>query len=231
MDIASIESKLSQCDGEINQLITDIDNIMASLKESSTSSPKSVNIRSTGSVLNSNKFIKIHYSGSTYNVIITPNISVLDLVRHVQRYGITQRANLDYNNYGNKCLGVAKAYGRALMTGNLSRNIDNFYSGAYTYFDGGTASVNKQDILRIVYRELSLGKPCVLLISTKAGNRHFGTVVGMKETVTSANDLREEDLLIIDAFDGRLEAMDNSETADRHMHTDGGKYRVDVLKI
>ena len=229
MDIASIESKLAQCDGEIQEMMTNIDNIMNSLRNSGQ---ESVNTpKNTGAVLNSSAFIKLNYSGSVYNVINTPNISVVNLSHHVQMYGINQVANLNYNHYSLKCLGIAKAYGRALMTGRITNDIDSFYGGAYTYFDNGTASANKQEILKIIYNELSHGRPCVIQITTKAGNRHFGTVVGMKETVTRAEDLREEDLLIIDSYDGRLEAMDNSETADRHMHKEDGKYRVDVLKV
>ena len=82
----------------------------------------------------------------------------------------------------------------------------------------------------MVYDEITQGKPCVIMVTTKAGHRHFATVVGMKDTVTSRDSLKEEDLLIIDSWDGKLEAMDNSVTADRHMHTEGGKYRIDRLK-
>jgi hypothetical protein len=173
-------------------------------------------------------FIKLNYSGSTFNVINTQNISVTDFVQYINSYRLYQAQQPKYDD---ACLGVAKAYGKKLyLNTKLQTNMDDFYGGAYLQWDNGISSENKDDILRLIYNELIQGKPSVLMVTTKKGTRHFATVVGMKDTVTCAEDLKEEDLLIIDSWDGKLEAMDNSETGDRHMHKQNGKYRVDRLQ-
>ena len=231
MDIASIEANIKRCDNEIAELIKSIDSMIASVKGGSSATNASV-ASVSGAVYNGKQFVKLNYSGSTYNVVDSPNMSVVDFVKYIKQYGLYQTAHIGYNDFENRCLGVAKAYARSLMTigKKIPKNIDDFYGGAYTYFDkGDNASPNKEYVLRVVYQELIKGRPCVIQVSTKKGNRHFATVVGMKETVTNASELKEEDLLIIDAWDGNLEAMDDSETADRHMHAENGKYRVDVF--
>ncbi len=180
-------------------------------------------------IANDGTFSTINYSGSVFKVINTKNISVTDFVKFINDYHLNQTDNAA--KYGNSCLGVAKAYGNRMYNNTkLYRGMDDFYSGGYTAYDNGTSSSNKQYILGLIYDELVQGKPSVLMVTTKAGHRHFATVVGMKASVTSRDTIREEDLLIIDSWDGKLEAMDNSATADRHMHTQNGKYRVDRLK-
>lgn len=228
MDIAAIEQKLAECEDNINSLKSAIDQLMSELKVQNTQIETSSNRVISTPTYNPN-YVPLYYSGSNYNVVNTPNISVLDLAKFIQQYRIYQRAHANRNNFGNRCLGVAKAYGRSLMMGKIPKNIDSFYGGAYTYFDGGKGYKNKEEALRVIYQEISNGRPCVVKVTTKAGTRHFATVVGIKNHVSSASELKEEDLLIIDAWDGKLEAMDNSETADRHLFNDGKGYRVDRL--
>lgn len=228
-----IEEK-NKLEADCKQLQQDIDAAAKEINSLEVSSSDDTSITvGTGAndygtiISNDGTFLKINYSGSTFNVINTQNISVTDFVQYINDYHLNQTDN---QGYGDSCLGVAKAYGKKLyFNTKLQTNMDAFYSAAYTQWDNGTFSENKEEILRLVYNELVQGKPCVLQVTTKAGNRHFATVVGMKDTVTSADDLTEEDLLIIDSWDGKLEAMDDSVTADRHMHKEGGKYRVDRL--
>ena len=227
MDIATIENKLRACDNDIVSLMENIDKIMSELnvKDSLSQSSTSRVIKASN---NGGKYLQFDYGGNSYNVIKTPNISVLAMLDFIQKYHLYQVAHVGYKNFDNKCLGVAKAYGRSLMMGKLPKNIDDFYGGAYTYYDSGKSYANKNDLLKVVYNELSRGIPCVIMVTTQAGNRHFATVVGMKQDVGSASDLREEDLLIIDAWDGKLETMDRN--SDRHLYRDyQGNYRVDVF--
>ena len=68
---------------------------------------------------------------------------------------------------------------------------------------------DKQEVLKNVYNEISNGRPCLIQVNgNKAGtSRHYVTVVGFKSSVKSANDLDEDDLLIIDSWDGKLEGV------------------------
>lgn len=178
----------------------------------------------------------ITFEGKKYFAIKTANGSVIDFSNALQQYGLTQTDNAAA--YGNSCLGVAKAYGNRILGGINSSNMDAFYSGAYTTYDGGTHYGNKQDALTAIYNQIIQGKPCVIdVISNQtenkgANNRHFATVVGIRSDVKSAKDLKEEDLLIIDSWDGKLEDVNYTDAKDRHMRLDRSSqtYRVDVLK-
>ncbi len=184
-----------------------------------------------------NKLLElITFEGKKYFAIKTANGSVIDFSNALHQYGLTQTDHAAA--YGNSCLGVAKAYGNRILGGINSSNMDAFYSGAYTTYDGGTQYSNLQDALEVIYNEIKAGRPCVIdVISNQtenkgANNRHFATVVGIRSDVKSAKDLKEEDLLIIDSWDGNLEDVNHSDDKDRHMRLDrgSGTYRVDVLK-
>ncbi len=180
---------------------------------------------------NDGRFVKLNYSGSTWNVINTKKISVVDFVKFIQQHGLNQTSH--QAKYGNECLGVAYAYSNRLYNKNpLYTNMDSFYSGAYTMNNNKAyETTNKQAMLGVVYDELMAGRPCVVQVTTKAGHRHFATCVGMKSTVTSRDTIKEEDLLIIDSWDGKLEAMDGSITSDRHLFANNqGEWFVGRLK-
>ncbi len=229
MNITEIIDNIIKCENKIISLESSINDIMAALGEDVVSFETSSQ-RVIAMPIPNSPYILMNYSGSVYKVLNSPGISVMDLLNYIEENKIYQTAHLGYNNFENKCLGVAKAYGRTLIFGQLNRNVDNFYGGAYTYYDGGTSFGTREEMLKVVYEEFSHGRPCVIQVTTKEGHRHFATVVGIKNHVNSASELREEDLLIIDPWDGLLEAMDNSETADRHLFDDGEGYRVDVFK-
>ena len=73
---------------------------------------------------------------------------------------------------------------------------------------------SKEATLTTIYKEITAGKPVVLQVNgNKSGtSRHFVTVVGFKEGVNSASELKEEDLLIYDSWDGKVERMDTSSS-------------------
>ena len=230
-EVKKLETECKDLQGEADGIAGEINALEVS-KAEEVQVTVGTGVQETGTDLqildNDGTFVKINYSGSTFRVVNTKNISVVDFVKFIQKYRLEQT---DQPGYGDSCLGVAKAYGNRMYNNTkLYTDMKGLYSGAYTAFDKGTYSADKQYILGLIYDELVQGKPCVVMVTTKAGHRHFATVVGMKDTVTGKSSLKEEDLLIIDSWDGKLEAMDNSETADRHMHREGGKYRVDRLK-
>ena len=73
---------------------------------------------------------------------------------------------------------------------------------------------DKQVVLEKIYELINEGQPMVLHVNgNKEGtSRHYVTVVGYKDSVTSGSTMTEEDLLIIDSYDGKLERMDRSES-------------------
>ena len=230
-EIKELEDKCKALQGEADGIASEINGLEVSKAEATEVTVGTGANDGTGEVLTNNgTFVKLNYSGSTFNVINTKKISVVDFVKFIHQYKINQT---DHSAYWNSCLGVAYAYSNRLYNegADLYTNIDSFYSGAYTANNQKAfESTDKQAVLGAIYDELIDGRPCVVQVTTKAGHRHFATVVGMKETVTNRNELKEEDLLIIDSWDGNLEAMDDSETADRHMFASKRGYMMGRLK-
>ena len=85
-----------------------------------------------------------------------------------------------------------------------------------------------------LYDLLSAGLPQMLMVEAilHRGSRHFVTVVGYRSSVTRREDLRPQDLLIIDSFDGKLESMDPAiEQVDtRVLFKQDGKYRIEAVR-
>ena len=61
-----------------------------------------------------------------------------------------------------------------------------------------------------LYDLLNAGIPQILMVEaiTHPGSRHFVAVVGYRASVNRREDLRPEDLLILDSYEGRIESMD-----------------------
>ena len=239
--ISELGTEITKLENECKELQADIDSIAAAINalEVSSDADTKVDIGSdvtdgtdtATQIAADGTFVKLNYSGSTFNVINTKHISVVDFVKYIQQYGLNQTSN--QAAYGNECLGVSYAYSNRLYNNvDLPTNMDAFYSGAYTANnDKATESQDKQTILGNIYDELVAGRPCVVQVTTKAGHRHFATCVRMKDTVTSRDSIKEEDLLIIDSWDGRLETMDGSnEKDDRHLYKSSYGWFVGKLK-
>ena len=84
-----------------------------------------------------------------------------------------------------------------------------------------------------LYDLLSAGVPQILMVGTTdpPGNRHFAAVVGYRAGVAGREDLRPEDLLIIDSYDGNLESMDPAFefSSARPLFKQDGKYRIEAF--
>ncbi len=147
------------------------------------------------------------------------------------------RQNIDTAKYGDSCLAFSYVHAYDLFTGNKdSAAAAGNYAHASCFQD--YINDDKSAVLSKIYDEIMNGRPVVLQVNgNKQGtSRHFVTVVGFKEGVTSGSDLQESDLLIVDSWDGKVERMDTSSS--RFMTT--GKavgwgneytgYRLRVLK-
>lgn len=144
--------------------------------------------------------------------VISPAVSVKSYLNTISTHRIAQ--NNDSDKYGDKCLSFAYMHAYSLFSGNTSGRVQE--AASYTYagnFDG-YENDDKQDVLEKVYNELVNGRPCIIQVNgNKAGtSRHYVTVVGFKNTVSSAKNLTEDDLLIVDSYDGKLESMDTEKS-------------------
>ena len=92
---------------------------------------------------------------------------------------------------------------------------------------------NPDAMMARLYDLVSAGVPQILMVEaiTHPGSRHFVVVVGYRASVARREDLRPEDLLVIDSFDGKLESMDPAiEPKDaRVLFKQKGKYRIEAL--
>ena len=142
----------------------------------------------------------------------------------------------DTSKYSDYCLAFAYVHAYDLYNGTKSSASDagNYaHAGAfYDYIDD-----DKSKVLAKVYDEIMNGRPVVIQVNgNKAGtSRHFVTVVGFREGVTSADTLTEKDLLIIDSWDGKVERMDTATsrfmTSGADCHKDYSGYRLRLLKV
>lgn len=152
----------------------------------------------------------------------------------LQDRGVCQ--NSDTSKYGDKCLGFSDTHAWGLFTGNNSYTADDGcnYAGAANF--KMYSNENKQSVLKVIYEEIKAGRPCILHVNgNKAGtSRHFVTVVGFREGC-HPDTMTEDDLLIIDSWDAKLERMDQSNSRFMTTGKDCGKsdytgWRVDIMR-
>lgn len=161
--------------------------------------------------------------------VVNTAYSVVDYYNHIQDKKIYQRGNKGYQS---ACLGVSYTHARDLIMKSTAKNdIESAYKGCYHYFDNYIVD-EEQDALTTIYNEVNAGRPVPINVKGPAG-RHWVTVVGFKTNVTSASELKSEDLLILDSWDGLIERMDCSDSRKFVTGYDSGQkyaWRVEVLK-
>lgn len=147
--------------------------------------------------------------GTTYN-LINGKADTLEYARHILKDKVAETKNVD--KYSGNCLGFAVTHAWGMYTNNKSYTAEDglHYRGG-SHFEK-YSNDNKEEFLAKVYQELVNNKPVVIQVNGNRNgtSRHFVTAVGFKNTVKSASDLKESDLLIIDSYDGKLETMDKS---------------------
>ena len=176
----------------------------------------------------------ISVGGQNYKAINTP-IDVASFSNQMIRRGVRQNYNSEI--YGGACLGFSYTHAWGLYKGNTNYSAED----GKNYVGAGNFSTyvndNEQVLLGVVYQQLTQNKPVIIQVNgNKAGtSRHFVTVVGFKDTVKSANDIKATDLLIIDSWDGKLETMDAQNSRFLTTGAQCGKkdysgYRIQYLK-
>ncbi|MGI6612181.1 MAG: M23 family metallopeptidase [Candidatus Nanosyncoccaceae bacterium] len=165
---------------------------------------------------------------SDYILTKTKN-NVSDFARSVQNKNITQTAKKEYSDL---CLSFSYYHAYQLYNGDpnsMTPNAAAIYSYANQF--KRVRDSDKSTVLGAIYDSINHGKPAVLQVNgDKAGTRrHFVTVVGYKNHVSSAHQLDEQDLLILDSWDGKLETMDAAKS--RFMFADKeARYQTFVLR-
>ena len=186
-------------------------------------------------VLNSGGTTELNILGGSFTVVNTP-ISVTDYADAIGSKGVFQASNT--SKYGDKCLGFAYVHTCGLYRGSTAASPDdgaNYNSGGCSF--ATYVNDSKEDVLEKVFNEIANGRPVVLHVNgNKQGtSRHFVTVVGFNSSVRNASSLTEQDLLIIDSWDGKIERMDTPTSRFMTSGKDCGKkdysgYRIQYLK-
>ena len=118
----------------------------------------------------------------------------------------------DLNKYSDHCLSFAYYYAYMLAKGdNLSSmSADDAYSYKYAAYFKSYTNDSKQDVLAKAYDLLSEGQPVILQVNgnSQGTSRHYVTVIGYKDSVTSRDTITEKDLIMIDPYNGNLRRMD-----------------------
>jgi hypothetical protein len=99
-------------------------------------------------------------------------------------------------------------------------------SGCYS----STFSFQKENILKGIKDTLDSGRATNIMVTTKAGSRHFVTVIGYKASAGEA--LKESDLLVVDTYDGQVDGMGGSGGVEgnyRTLYAQDKGYRYDIL--
>ena len=146
--------------------------------------------------------------GGNYKIVNT-NTSVENYLSVIKNKGIKQSTSSKYNDM---CLAVAYIHSYSMYSGNTSAGIKDSLDYKYASKFKGYTNDDKQVVLNRIYDEISAGKPVIVQVNgNKQGtSRHYVTVVGFNKNVASGSELKEEDLLIIDSYDGKIENMNSS---------------------
>lgn len=144
--------------------------------------------------------------------VVSTKISVPDYEKVVQQNGISQ--DYDSSRYGDYCLAFSYVHASNMYngyTGDTAVDAGNYkHASEFSFF----FSDSKADTLNKIYSEIVQGRPVVMQVNgnTQGTSRHFVTVVGFRNSVTDPAQLTEEDLLILDSWDGKIERMDQSNS-------------------
>lgn len=167
--------------------------------------------------------------------VVNTNYSVIDYYNHVQDTKLYQAAN---KKYYNSCSTVAHLHAKELTLGTSKGNSleDTITAGGIDtwYNKNNFIDENKQVVLNEIYNELSQGRPVTLNCANNSGGRHWVTVVGFKTDVQSGSELTADDLLIFDAWDGKIERMDCEDSRVMASgRTTGQNYdwRIDKMNV
>ena len=174
------------------------------------------------------------YNGVEFKVVNTA-VDPMTCAKLVRDSICTHPGGTD--KYSGYCLGFANYYVYCMVDNvtnvDLSVALRKYMTSRKLSYKKELYS-NPNTMMAQLYDLLSAGLPQMLMVEAilHRGSRHFVTVVGYRSSVTRREDLRPQDLLIIDSFDGKLESMDPAiEQVDtRVLFKQDGKYRIEAVR-
>lgn len=141
-------------------------------------------------------------------IVTNTKFSVSEYADYAYSKGIRQDSNS--GRYGDLCLAFSYVHASNMKSGSKGDNAESAVNWDHAGEFKDYFSDNKQTTLATVYNEILKGNPVIMQVNgnSEGTHRHFVTVVGFKDTVTSAETIKESDLLILDSWDGKIETMD-----------------------
>ncbi len=218
LDTKDLNEEKNLVEAQMNIDIEKIEKYIDKINELGTSIGETKNVSTTTTATTTTETEKQYGNNvKLYNaldgtwVVADTNGNLSSYLSSIKSGGIYQAS--DPSKYGDQCLSFAESYGHDLIYGTVTG-----VSGASSYAHASTFQNamydNKSDALEKIYSEIRNGNPVVLQVNgnSQGTSRHFVTVVGYNNNVKSASELTEEDLLIVDSWDGKLERMDTSSS-------------------
>ncbi len=157
-----------------------------------------------------NVYRTISVEGTNY-IVCKTKADLYEYVSYIKDARLYQEAKKKYKS---KCQSLSYIYAFGLFSNRRNygdSNVEHSNCGG-TFCQFIDSDMNT--MMEIIYSEITNGRPVVLQVNgdEKGTSRHFVTVVGFRRNVASGSQLRQEDLLIIDSFDGQIERMDKADS-------------------
>ena len=170
-------------------------------------------VESSDGKKSANGMISYTYKDIDYWLPDTP-LPILDAVKQFQNSKLCQTQSSSFR-YKDKCLCFAEQHTFRIMGGKSKANAKEVATGGKNgsgiWIHGliKESSTNKNVILKTIYKDLTNGKVVILHVAgSKSGNvRHYVTVIGFKQSVKSAETIKDTDLLILDSDDALIEPL------------------------
>jgi predicted nucleic acid-binding Zn-ribbon protein len=148
----------------------------------------------------------VNLNGQNYDSVV-PQEKIDELIKLID----DTRAN-NKGEHPDMCLAFAIWYGQYLEGKASASEFKQFLKPGNIPYGNGSIdtddydSDNKNDILAKIAEDINSGHPAIVQVGASNNtSRHYVLVVGLKEG--AKNPPTEDDLLIIDTYDGKLEGM------------------------
>ena len=231
----------TKADAKINEIkaltVTDIKVDASKLFAADESSDTSASLSSGGNL----KLTQVNGYGGANSAnfyMVNTKLSVSEYVKILSSHYNRMTQN---TRHPDQCLGYAFKHSGELVTGSWTdKDASNSNSTVRGVSYNNNYYTDKNQLIQKIASEVQAGRPCVLMVNGhKTGTgRHYVTVVGISEKAVKSGHVTEQDLAIIDSWDGHVEVLKNDyldRTGDhtvRSIYKDNGKnYRYQVYTV